>query len=431
MKVFDCATEQIEQGGKRRGANMGILQVDHPDIEEFIDAKRERGALRNFNVSVAATDAFMEAVAAGEPYALLDPRTGEREGRRDAAAMFDKIAEAAWKTGDPGLFFIDAANRAHPLSHLGELEGTNPCGEIPLFPYESCNLGSVNLSRFVRERSNGTPELDRDGLADTVRTGLRFLDDVIEVNRFPLPETERATRRNRKIGLGVMGFAEALVRLGVPYDSDRALEVADSIASLVAGAAREASIELAEERGTFPSWEGSRHEREGVRIRNATTTAVAPTGTIGIIAGTSPSIEPFFSLAFRQKNVLSGQTLRRVNPLAEAWAERYGLDLQRLMVEVRRHGIFERGADVPAELRQLFLTAGEIRAERHLAVQAAFQRHFDNAVSKTLNLPEHAEVENVRTIYRRAWELNLEGVTVSRYGSLGEQVLERGTGDDT
>jgi len=450
MEVFNCATEQIEQGGKRRGANMGVLRVDHPDIDEFIDAKLAGDTLRNFNISVAASDEFMEAAAAGHSYVLRDPRDGRQVERRDAESVLRRISEAAWKTGDPGLFFIDIANRAHPLPHLGELEATNPCGEIPLLPYESCNLGSLNLARFVRNEGNrgggrgigggeddsgeGTENrkawanrtFDRDAFGDAVRTALRFLDDIVEVNRYPLEATADITRANRKVGLGVMGFAEALVRLGISYDSDEAEEFADEVARLLTDRALEASQELAEERGVFPNWEGSRHHQEGRRVRNATRTAIAPTGTIGIIADTSPSIEPFFSLAYRRTHVLSGETLRTVNPLLETWAESYGVDVDRLMKDVRRTGSLEGMEELPDPLRELFVTAQEIPPRRHLAVQAAFQRHIDNAVSKTINLPEDARVEDVMEIYREAWELGLKGITVFRYGSKGSQVLKRG-----
>jgi len=428
MRVYDCATEQVEQGGKRRGANMGVLRVDHPDIEEFVDAKREEGALRNFNISVGATDAFMEALEAEETYPLVDPQTGDPVGERPAEEVFGKIVDAAWRTGDPGLVFLDTVNRAHPLRHLGEIEATNPCGEIPLLPYESCNLGSVNLDAMIRTR-DGEAELDREKLADTARAALRFLDDVVEVNEYPLRESADATRGNRKVGLGVMGFADALARLGIPYHSDRAVEMAGEIMTLVSSAAREASEALAEERGVFSTWEGSAHERAGLRVRNATRTAIAPTGTISIIAGTSPSIEPFYSLAYRRTNVLTGETLRTVNPLVEQWVEKHGLDLAPVMKHVRKAGTLEGLRQIPEELRALFLTAPEIPGERHLEIQKAFQEHVDNAVSKTINLPEDAEPGEIGALYRKAWEMGLKGITVFRHRSREEQVMEPGEGE--
>lgn len=428
MKVFDCATENVKLGGRRRGANMGILRVDHPDVLEFIEAKIGERALRNFNISVGATDAFMEAAARGAEYDLIDPRDGSRAGRLDAAAVFERIVNAAWHTGDPGLVFLDAINRANPTPHIGAIEATNPCGEIPLLPYESCNLGSINLGHMVRER-DGRAELDRDKLRATVRTAVRFLDDVIEVGRFPVPEIERITRANRKIGLGVMGFAEFLIRLGVSYDSDDAVRLADEVMGLIAEEARETSAALAAERGVFPNWEGSVHEREGRRLRNATQTAIAPTGTISIIAGASASIEPLFALAYRRSHVLEEETLHEVNPLFLRALEELGLDADAVVPAVIETGSLRGAAGVPASLARLFVTALEIPPDRHLEIQAAFQRHVDNSVSKTVNLPESATPDDVARIYRRAWELGLKGITLYRYGSKDTQVLEIGRGE--
>lgn len=426
MKVFDCATENVKLGGRRRGANMGILRVDHPDILEFIEAKLSGRELRNFNISVGATDAFMEAVARGSEYDLIDPRNGSRTGKLNAAEVFDRIVNAAWHTGDPGLVFLDAINRANPTPHVGEIEATNPCGEIPLLPYESCNLGSINLGHMVRELGDGRAELDREKLRATVRTAVRFLDDVVEVGRFPVPEIERITRANRKIGLGVMGFADLLIRLRISYDSDDAVRVADDVMGLIAEEARNASAELAAERGVFPNWKGSVHEREGRRVRNATQTAIAPTGTISIIAGASASIEPLFALAYRRTHVLEGQTLHEVNPLFLRAVEAHGLDVDRLVSHVTETGSLRGAPDVPESLMRVFVTALEIPPDRHLEIQAAFQRHVDNSVSKTVNLPESAAPDDVARIYRRAWELGLKGITLYRYGSKGTQVLEIG-----
>lgn len=428
MKVFDCATENVKLGGRRRGANMGILRVDHPDVLEFIGAKLGGRALRNFNISVGATDAFMEAALTGRTYELRDPRTGAATGTLDAAEVFERIVDAAWRTGDPGLVFLDAMNRANPTPHVGTIEATNPCGEIPLLPYESCNLGSINLGRMVRER-DGQTELDREKLRATVRTAVRFLDDVIEIGRFPVPETEAITRANRKIGLGVMGFADLLIRLGISYDSDDAVRLADGIMALIAGEAREASAALAAERGVFPNWKGSVHEREGRPLRNATQTAIAPTGTISIIAGASASIEPLFALAYRRSHVLEEETLHEINPLFLRAIEDLGLDADTLVPAVIETGSLREAPGVPEELKRIFVTALEIPPDRHLDIQAAFQRHVDNSVSKTVNLPERATPDDVARIYRRAWEQGLKGITIYRYGSKGTQVLELGRGE--
>lgn len=429
MKIFDCATEHIKQGGKRRGANMGALAVEHPDILDFIGAKLAGDALSNFNTSVSVTDAFMEAAARSETYDLIHPRTREPVGRLDASEVFRLIAEAAWRTGDPGLLFRDAISRANPTPRLGPIEVTNPCGEVPLLPHESCNLGSINLARLVRDWS-GTPSFDWERLDAVVDDAVRFLDDVIEVNRFPLPEIAQATRATRKVGLGVMGFAEALIRLGIGYDSDEAVAFAERLMHAIAAAARRASAALAERRGVFPAWPGSVYEAQHARLRNATRTAIAPTGTIGILAGTSASIEPLFALAYRRTGVLGGETLTEVNPLFVESLERHGLDADRMLAAVREHGRLAEVPGVPEEVKRLFVTALEIPAERHLAIQAAFQRHVDNSVSKTINLPHEATPQDVEHAYRRAWELGLKGITVYRYGSKGAQVLELGVAEE-
>ncbi len=429
MKIFDSATEHIKQGGKRRGANMGVLRVDHPDILEFITAKRDERTLQNFNISVAVTDAFMEAVRRDQEYELINPRTGRIARRMSARSVFEEIVRAAWQTGDPGLLFLDAINRANPTPHLGAIEATNPCGEIPLLPYESCNLGSINLTHMLRERE-GRVEVDWEKLRATVRKAVRFLDDVIEVNRYPIPEIERMTRGNRKIGLGVMGFAELLIRLGLPYDSDEAAALAEQLMRTIAEEALAASTELAEERGIFPNWKGSVHEARNHRLRNATLTAIAPTGTISIIADTSASIEPLFALAYRRTHVLGGQTLYEVNPLLLEYLDRYGLNAEDILEAVLARGRLREVAQVPEELKRLFVTALEIPPDRHLHIQAAFQRAVDNSVSKTINLPEEATVEDVARAYWRAWELGLKGITIYRYGSKSAQVLELGLDEE-
>ncbi len=428
MKIFDCATDNIKQGGKRRGANMGILRVDHPDILEFVWAKRDGVTLQNFNISVGVTDEFMNAVNDNGEFNLAHPQ-GRIKKSLSARALFQAIAEAAWLSGDPGLVFLDAINRTNPTPHLGSMEATNPCGEIPLLPYESCNLGSINLAHMLR-RVEGHPAVDWEKLGSTVHVATRFLDDVIEVSRYPIPEIEKMTRGNRKIGLGVMGFAEILIRLRISYDSEEAVQTADRIARFIALEAEKASIALAEERGVFHYWKGSALEAKGIRVRNATRTAIAPTGTIGIIAGTSPSIEPLFALAYRRSHVLGEQTLYEVNPLLLESLERHGLRAQEVLDRILQEGSIRDVAGIPEELKQLFVTALEITAEQHLKIQAAFQRHVDNSVSKTVNLPHEATVEDVARTYRLAWELGLKGITLYRYGSKSAQVLELGVGEE-
>lgn len=429
MKIFDCATEHIKQGGKRRGANMGILRVDHPDILEFITAKLDEKTLQNFNTSMGVTDAFMEAVRQDRHYDLIHPRTGKAVGKLRAKQVFHTIAEAAWQTGDPGLLFLDTINLANPTPHLGPLEVTNPCGEVPLLPYESCNLGSINLAHMVRWH-NGRAAVGWEKLRAVVQRAVRFLDDVIEVNKYPIPEIDRMTRGNRKIGLGVMGFAEMLIRLGISYDSDAAVQLAEQLMRTIAEEALKTSQELAEERGVFPNWKGSVFEAQNVKVRNATRTAIAPTGTLSIIAGTSASIEPLFALAYRRTRVLGGQTLYEVNPIFLAYAQHYGFNAEKLIAEVLEKGRLKEVAGVSEEAQRLFVTALEIPPERHLQIQAAFQRHIDNSVSKTINLSQEASPQEVAQAYWRAWELGLKGITIYRYGSKSAQVLELGIDEE-
>lgn len=425
MKIFDAATEHIKQGGKRRGANMGVFRVDHPDILEFISAKLDDQSLRNFNLSVAVSDAFMEAVRRDRHYDLIHPGTGRPTGQLRAREVFDAVVQAAWQTGDPGILFLDAINRNNPVSHLGLIEATNPCGEIPLLSHESCNLGSINLAHVVRKR-DGRAVIDWERLRATVRVAVRFLDDVIEVSRYPIPEIERMTRGTHKIGLGVMGFAEMLIRLGIPYDSDEAVQVAEKVMRAIAKEAFALSQALAEERGVFPYWKGSAYEAQGVRVRHATRTAIAPTGTLSLIAGTTASIEPLFALAYRRTHVLDGRILYEIAPLLLEYLERYGMDAQRLVDQVMAQGRLRDVPGTPDELKDVFVAALEIPPERHLQVQAAFQRHVDNAVSKTINLPHEATPQDVGQAYWRAWELGLKGITIYRYGSKSAQVLELG-----
>jgi ribonucleoside-diphosphate reductase alpha chain len=419
MHVFDVATETIKQGGVRRGANMGILSVHHPDILEFIEVKsRHPERFANFNLSVSVTDAFMEAALAGRDYDLVNPHLGRSQGRLSAAEVLDRIVAAAWDCGDPGLVFIDHINQANPLPHLGPMEATNPCGEQPLLPYESCTLGSINLPRFVHGR-----EIDYGRLGTVIRQAVHFLDNVIDVNRYPLDRIEQVTRQNRKIGLGVMGLADMLIGLGVPYDTRQALDLCREIMSFLRQEARAASSDLARKRGNFPSFEGSVYRRQGWRhMRNATTTTIAPTGSISIIAGCSSGIEPLFALAYRRR-VLDDRELIEVHTLFKKIAKQRGIWSQELAYQLAGTGSLRSHPEVPEDLRRLFVTAHDLAPEWHLQVQAAFQAHTDNAVSKTVNLPEEATPETVRSIFVKAYELDLKGVTIYRDGSKAGQVL--------
>lgn len=422
MKIFDEATNTIKQGGRRRGANMGILRVDHPDILEFITAKTSSGVLDNFNISVAVTDAFMDAVLHGGEYDLVNPRTGKSVKRLKAREVFDLIVATAWQTGDPGLVFLDAINRANPTPQLGDIESTNPCGEVPLLPYESCNLGSINLARMVDGDS-----INFDKLRKAVRSAVHFLDNVIDVSRYPLREITRITRANRKIGLGVMGFADALVRLRIPYDSDEALALGERIMKFINDEAVKMSEELAVSRGAFANFVGSLWDRNGAKPRrNAAVTSVAPTGTISIIAGTSSGIEPLFAVAF-VREVMEGTRLLEVNPEFERIAAERGFYSRDLMMDIARRGSIQGVKSVPADVQRVFVTAMDISPEWHVRMQAVFQKHVDNAVSKTVNLPKDAVPEDVRKVYLMAYELGCKGITVYRYGSKPEQVLYVGS----
>ena len=429
MRVFDCATENIKQGGRRRGANMGVLRVDHPDILGFVEAKLDGRSLQNFNLSVAVTDHFMEAVEAGESYELVHPGSGRIVNWVRAREVFDRIVDAAWRTGDPGLLFLDAVNRANPTPALGPIETTNPCGEVPLLPYESCVLGSINLANMV-QTVNGELDVDWDRLGHAVRVGVRFLDNVIEVTREPLPEIGAVTRGNRKIGLGVMGFAECLILLGVSYDSDDAVAWADRLMAFIAEEATKASRDLAARRGVFPNWARSVYAASGERIRNATRLSIAPTGTISIIAGTSGGIEPLFALAYRREHTLGGAPLVEVSPIFHRYAEEHRLDAKHLLEQVLEKGNLRDVPGVPEETRRLFVTAAEISLHRHLQIQQAFQHHVDNAVSKTVNLPEESDPQEVAQSYLEAWRLGLKGITIFRSGSKDAQVLTLGVGED-
>ncbi|MFP3912919.1 MAG: adenosylcobalamin-dependent ribonucleoside-diphosphate reductase, partial [Desulfobacteraceae bacterium] len=424
MKIFDAATYHIKQGGKRRGANMGVLRVDHPDIMDFIRAKTDEGALQNFNLSVLVTDAFMQAVQRDESYDLLHPRERYPTGSVRAKEVFEAIVQAAWETGDPGLIFHDAVNRANPTPQLGPITATNPCGEIPLLGFESCTLGSVNLAHMLDRQDR---DIEEEQLRQTVQSAIRFLDNVIEINRYPVDAIEQMTRGTRKTGLGVMGFSEMLIRLGISYDSDEAVSIADRVMKCIQDEAFKTSVELARERGVYPFWRGSIHEQKGINIRNAARTAIAPTGTIGIIADTTPGIEPLFALAYRRAHVLDGETLYEINPLFRSYAEHYGVDTEDLMAQLGQRGTLSAIEGIPTALKNRFITALEIPPHRHLQVQAAFQRHVDSSVSKTINMAEEKGPQEMSEIYMQAWKLGLKGITVYRHGSKPDQVIQLGT----
>ena len=421
MQIFNQTTEVIKQGGTRRGANMGILRVDHPDILEFIDAKRNPDELTNFNLSVGLTNAFMRAVERRLTYALVNPRTGRSVGRLQAAAVFTRIANAAWRTGEPGVIFLDTINRGNPTPHLGRIESTNPCGEQPLLPYESCNLGSINLARFVAGFP-ARPRIDFERLGGTVRAAVRFLDDVIDMNRYPLPDIEILTKGNRKIGLGVMGFADLLIMLKIPYDSAEALTMGKRVMRFVWEQGRAASADLARERGEFPNWSGSRLQAEGHRLRNATVTTVAPTGTISIIADCSPGIEPLYGVSF-MRNVLEDVRLVTLHPLFVDMARAAGIYSERLARRVASQVSIRDIREIPEDLRRLFCTAHDVAPGHHVRMQAVFQEYSDSGVSKTINLPASATQKDVAAAYLLAHRLGCKGLTVFREGSRAKQVL--------
>jgi ribonucleoside-diphosphate reductase alpha chain len=431
LRVFNGATEAVKQGGTRRGANMGILRVDHPDILEFIDCKLD-GGITNFNISVAATDQFMDALARGEEYDLVNPHTRAVVMRLSAKEVFDRIVRAAWRTGDPGMVFIDRINQspANPTPDIGQIEATNPCGEQPLLPNEACNLGSLNVSKFARRPEDGEPSVDWDEMERVVRLAVRFLDDVIEMNPYPLPEIDVTVKANRRVGLGIMGWADLLFLLGIPYDSHEATELGDRLMAFVKEKAHDQSAKLAEERGPFPNWNRSIYGR-GRPMRNSTVTTIAPTGTISMIAGCSSGIEPIFALAFqhRVKQPDGERVLTFVNETFEALAKEQGFYSDALMQEIARRGALHGIPGVPEAAAHVFKTSHEIAFEWHVRHQGAFQRHTDNGVSKTINLPNGASEDDVAAAYLLAWELGCLGITVFRDGCKGEQVLNVGIKD--
>ena len=434
LRIFNTATEQIKQGGTRRGANMGILRVDHPDILEFIRAKEREGEFNNFNLSVALTEDFMQAVEKGEDYPLLAPHSKEDYGRLNAREVFETLVQKAWESGDPGIIFIDRINRDNPTPDQGEIESTNPCGEQPLLPYEACNLGSINLSRFfIPGKFPGMSSdegVDWEALRETIHLSVRFLDNVIDASRFPLQEITDKVELNRKIGLGVMGWADLLYQLGIPYNSQKALLLAEKTMYFVQEEGRAASRTLARERGAFPAYEHSAFAKKGQEpLRNATVTTIAPTGTLSILAGCSSGIEPLFALCF-SRNVMDGERLVEVNPHFEQALKNSGSYSKTLMDAVALKGSIAGMEYLPEELRRIFVTAMDIEGAWHLAMQAAFQSHTDNAVSKTVNLPNSATVDDIRRIYRMAYEMGCKGVTVYRDGCKSVQVLCTGEGEE-
>jgi len=422
MKVFNAATEAVKQGGTRRGANMGILRVDHPDILEFISCKKDNSEITNFNISVGITEDFMKAVEYNLEYELIDPKTKKPVGKLNAKQVFDIIVEMAWKNGEPGIIFLDRLNRDNVTPELGEIESTNPCGEQPLLPYEACNLGSVNLYSMLDAEKNS---LDFDKLGLTVKKAVHFLDNVIEVNKYPLKEIDEMTRGTRKIGLGVMGWADILCALGIPYDSQRAIELAGTVMEFIQKNAQKASEELARQKGTFPYYEQSIYAKKGIRIRNATATTIAPTGTLSLIAGVSSGIEPVFAISYI-RNVMDNNELIEVNPVFKKAALEGNFYSDELMKKIAKSGTLKHIEEIPEEVRKVFVTAHDVRPEWHVKMQAAFQKYTDNAVSKTVNLSHEATTDDVREVFTFAYRAQCKGVTIYRDGSRDMQVLNIG-----
>ena len=423
MKVFNAATEAVKQGGTRRGANMGILRVDHPDILEFITCKNDTKEITNFNISVGLTESFMEAVESDGSYELVDPASRRVTGRLNAREVFEAIVRSAWQTGEPGILFLDRLNKDNPCPGQGEIESTNPCGEQPLLPYEACNLGSINLVRHLRRTGTGYA-LDRAKLEQTIRTAVHFLDNVIEVNQYPLPEIDAMTKKTRKIGLGIMGFADMLLYLGIPYDSDEGVAMASQVMELVQTIGHQESQRLAQVRGPFPLFAESVY-RDGAPLRNATVTTIAPTGTLSIIAGVSSGVEPVFAYAY-YRNVMDNTHLIETNQILRDKLTELGLYSDELMRQIIEHGSLAHVEGIPEAVKRVFVCAHDVSPIWHVKMQAAFQQFTDNAVSKTVNFPNSATQEEVAEVYRLAYELGCKGTTIYRDGSRDEQVLNIG-----
>jgi ribonucleoside-diphosphate reductase alpha chain len=425
MRIYNTATEVIKQGGARRGANMGILRVDHPDILDFIKIKRTEGELTNFNISVSVTDAFMDALKNNEEYDLINPRSKAVVGRIKAKTVFDAMVESAWETGDPGIIFIDRINRANPTPHVGTIESTNPCGEQPLLPYEACVLGSINLSKYVRHSvlkdktfkfKDMKEDIDLDSLSRDIKISVRFLDNAIDVNKYPIPAVEEMHKGNRKIGLGVMGWADMLIFLGIPYNHKKAFALARDLMKFVRDTTKQASAELAVVKGVFPNFKGSIYDAPGMpRVRNATTTTIAPTGTLSIIADCSSGIEPIFALAY--KRLIMDTELHEINKYFFDIAKERGFYSEELKEKVIEKAALKGIKEVPKEVRSLFKTAHEIPPEDHIEMQARFQEFTDNAVSKTINMPHRSKKEDVAKAFLLAYEKNCKGITIFRYGT--------------
>ncbi len=425
LRVFNMATEAVKQGGTRRGANMGILRVDHPDILEFIDCKRDNADITNFNLSVGITEAFMRAVEADEEYELINPVHKQAAGKLRARDVFEKIVDSAWRNGEPGIVFLDRLNRDNAVPSMGEIESTNPCGEQPLLPYESCNLGSINLSHMLCREEDGSLHVDYEKLADTVKHAVHFLDNVIDVNKYPLEQIDFTTKQTRKIGLGVMGFADMLLLLGIPYNSDEAVVLAGKVMKFIDDTAKQQSCLLAKERGSFPLFDDSIYSGRFEGLRNATVTTIAPTGTLSLLASCSSGVEPVFAYAYI-RNIMDSTHMTEVSPILADVLKQRGLYSEQLLQKIAEHGTLAHIEEIPEDIRRVFVSAHDISPEYHIRMQAAFQQHIDNAVSKTVNFTQDATHEDVAEVYKLAYRLGCKGVTIYRDKSRDSQVLNIG-----